>query len=75
MLPLSGSSQVSSDYILCLQPMQGVSTTSLGEEEESHCPHCRKTLALGSLLEKNTMLAALVETLLETGVQVVDDHC
>lgn len=50
--------------------------TPLGEEEERRvhrCPQCRKTFTLGPVPEKNTMLAALVETLVKTGLHA--DHC
>lgn len=76
LLALSGSSQGSGDHFLCSQLMREVSPTPLGDEEERRvhrCPQRRKTFAPGPELEKNIMLAALVETLVKTGLHA--DHC
>ncbi|XP_032415561.1 LOW QUALITY PROTEIN: tripartite motif-containing protein 16-like [Xiphophorus hellerii] len=47
-----------------------------GEKKKSyHCPHCRKTFTQRPDLQKNTILAALVEQLKKTGLQAaLADH-
>ncbi|XP_076733012.1 tripartite motif-containing protein 16-like [Maylandia zebra] len=53
---------------------------SFWDEEEKKkiysCPQCRRTFTARPVLEKNTMLADLVEELKKTGLQVAPaDHC
>uniref|UniRef100_A0A3B3Y3Z7 Tripartite motif-containing protein 16-like n=1 Tax=Poecilia mexicana TaxID=48701 RepID=A0A3B3Y3Z7_9TELE len=46
-----------------------------GERKKSyHCPQCRKTFTSRPELQKNIMLAALVEQLNKTGLQAAADH-
>ncbi|XP_053714302.1 tripartite motif-containing protein 16-like [Synchiropus splendidus] len=45
---------------------------SEGERNICQCPQCRRTFRLRSLLQKNVMLAELVEELQKTGLQAAD---
>ncbi|XP_075901402.1 tripartite motif-containing protein 16-like [Nelusetta ayraudi] len=77
---------------LCLHLLKDPVTTSCGHsycrrclqhhwdaEEERRvysCPQCRRTFTPRPVLERSTMLAALVETLEKTGLQAaLADHC
>lgn len=77
----SGTSEGPCVYLLWTQLLPGVSPTSLGQRTEDQlnnnsCSQCRRTFPQRHVMETNTMLAALLQALEETGLQAAPTaHC